>query len=109
MEPGASHDDRLASILRAASTLTDAREQRLLLEFVFEDNPSLADEFAETLTLHKPGPEAQAPSFAAGAVIAGRFEVRRRMGEGGMAVVYEAVDRKLGERRALKFPKSGHS
>ena len=26
-----------------------------------------------------------------------------------MAVVYEAIDRKLGERRALKFSKSGHA
>lgn len=38
-----------------------------------------------------------------------RFEIVRKLGEGGMAVVYEAIDRKLGERRALKFSKSGHA
>ena len=38
-----------------------------------------------------------------------RFQIIRRLGEGGMAVVYEAIDRKLGEKRALKFSKSGHA
>ena len=38
-----------------------------------------------------------------------RFEIIRRLGEGGMAVVYEAIDTKLGEKRALKFSKSGHA
>jgi eukaryotic-like serine/threonine-protein kinase len=36
-----------------------------------------------------------------------RFAVVRKLGEGGMAVVYEAIDTKLGERRALKFSKPG--
>ena len=38
-----------------------------------------------------------------------RFQIIRRLGEGGMAVVYEAIDTKLGEKRALKFSKSGHA
>lgn len=36
-----------------------------------------------------------------------RFEILRRIGEGGMAVVYEAIDKKLNVKRALKFPKEG--
>ena len=40
--------------------------------------------------------------FEAGDLIADRFRVVRQVGEGGMAMVYEAIDEKLGERRALK-------
>src|SRR5262245_53989757 len=42
-------------------------------------------------------------------LICDRFRIVRKIGEGGMAVVYEAVDEKLGERRALKFAKAGYS
>ncbi len=45
--------------------------------------------------------------FAAGDLIADRFRVVRQVGEGGMAVVYEAIDEKLGERRAIKCPLPG--
>ena len=42
-------------------------------------------------------------------LICDRFRIVRKIGEGGMAVVYEAIDEKLGERRALKFAKAGYS
>ena len=45
--------------------------------------------------------------FEPGDLIADRFRVVRQVGEGGMAVVYEAVDEKLGERRAIKCPLPG--
>jgi len=38
-----------------------------------------------------------------------RFQIVRQLGEGGMAVVYEAIDTKIGEKRALKYSKAGHS
>jgi len=44
------------------------------------------------------GEPSRAPSFAGTA----RFEVLRRLGEGGMGVVYEALDRATGTRVALK-------
>ena len=43
--------------------------------------------------------------FHPGDLAAGRFEIVREIAEGGMAVVYEATDRKLGQRVALKVPK----
>jgi len=43
------------------------------------------------------------PEVPAGAVLAGRFEVIRALGTGGMASVYEAQDRELGILVALKI------
>jgi len=42
------------------------------------------------------------PRLEAGTLLAGRFEVLRSLGTGGMATVYEARDRELGIRVALK-------
>lgn len=43
--------------------------------------------------------------FAPGDVLLDRFEIVRIAGEGGMGVVYEAVDRKLSRRIAVKCPR----
>src|SRR5262245_1588050 len=47
--------------------------------------------------------------FRPGELVAGRFRVIREIAEGGMGVVYEVVDEKLGERRALKCAKPGYA
>jgi serine/threonine protein kinase len=47
--------------------------------------------------------------FRPGELVAGRFRVVREIAEGGMGVVYEVVDEKLGERRALKYAKPGYT
>src|SRR5947207_12261012 len=47
------------------------------------------------------------PAFQAGELIADRFEIIREIGEGGMGVVYEAFDRKLNRRIAIKSAKPG--
>ncbi len=65
-------------------------------------------EFGDQSTLAAPV-SAEGFSLNAGDLIGHRFRIVRKLGEGGMAVVYEAQDEKLGERRALKFAKSGHS
>ena len=46
--------------------------------------------------------------FAVGMQLkAGRLEIVRKIGEGGMGIVYEAFDKKLGAKLALKCAKPG--
>ena len=45
--------------------------------------------------------------FQAGEIINQRFEIIREIGHGGMGVVYEAFDRKRGQRIAIKSARTG--
>ena len=56
--------------------------------------------YQDTLLRTPPGPPAQV--LAEGTVLAGRFELRRFIARGGMGVVYEAEDRMLRARVAVK-------
>ena len=44
----------------------------------------------------------QTGRYGIDAVLADRYEIRSLIGQGGMAEVYEAVDRVLGRRVAIK-------
>jgi len=47
------------------------------------------------------------PALEPGELLEGRFRITREVGEGGMAIVYEAIDETLGKRRAVKCAKAG--
>jgi tetratricopeptide (TPR) repeat protein/tRNA A-37 threonylcarbamoyl transferase component Bud32 len=81
------------------------------------DRPDVAKEVSRLLRLHQAaGPFLETADdradagaerlLADGDVVADRFEVRRLLGRGGMADVYEARDRILGEGVALKVMRS---
>ena len=57
-----------------------------------------------TLLARTPDPQVAAPTqLEPGQVLGGRFELVKRLGEGGAGAVYSARDRLLGEPVALKL------
>jgi tetratricopeptide (TPR) repeat protein len=55
-----------------------------------------------------PQPQRADEPVVPGQLLADRFRVVRRIAQGGMGVVYEAFDEKLGRRIALKCARGGH-
>ena len=47
--------------------------------------------------------------FRIGELVSGRFRIQREIAEGGMGIVYLAIDEKLDEPRALKCAKRGYA
>jgi tetratricopeptide (TPR) repeat protein/predicted Ser/Thr protein kinase len=48
------------------------------------------------------GRDTSSPSGSVGDVVRGQYEIKRKIGEGGMGMVYEGTDRSLGRRVAIK-------
>ena len=60
---------------------------------------------AEATTATAVGPATGPGPFRAHELVSGRFRIVREIATGGMGIVYEVVDEKLNERRALKCAK----
>jgi serine/threonine protein kinase len=54
-------------------------------------------------------PSSSDDARAVGAVLAGKYEVKRLIGKGGMGSVYEGVHREIGKRVAIKLLETEHS
>ena len=116
METSPEYDERVMKLVTEARQQAPAERESFLRQ-ACETDPALYREIAETLKLEdRMGSFLQQPlialtlvgrPFQPGEVIEGRFEIVRAIGEGGMGVVYEAIDRKRNTRIAIKSAKPG--
>jgi serine/threonine protein kinase len=116
MENSPERDERVMQIVSQARRQSPAKRDSFL-RLACEADPTLYEEIAETLQWEdRMGRFLQEPlialtvlgrPFQPGEVIEGRFEIVRVIGEGGMGVVYEAIDRKRNTRIAIKAAKPG--
>jgi tetratricopeptide (TPR) repeat protein len=116
MHTSAEQDERIMNIVsQVRRELPEERES--LLRSLCETDSRLYQEIAQTLKWEeRMGSFLQQPLialttisrlFRPGEVIESRFEIVRVIGEGGMGVVYETVDRKRNLRIAIKSAKPG--
>ncbi len=116
METTPEHDERVMELVTAARRRS-AAERESFLRGECETDPLLYQEITDTLEWEaRMGGFLQEPlialtvvarPFQPGEVVEGRFEIVRVIGEGGMGVVYEAIDRKRNQRIAIKSAKPG--
>jgi len=115
MDISPERDERVMKIVAQAQRRSPSERDRFL-HSACETDPNLYREVAETLKWEdQMGSFLQKPlialtvvgrPFQPGEVIEGRFEIVRAIGEGGMGVVYEAIDRKRNLRIAIKVSKA---
>jgi serine/threonine protein kinase/tetratricopeptide (TPR) repeat protein len=114
MENSAQSDERIMAVVSIAlrQSLT---EREPYLRLACEDDESLYREAVELVKrqerlgsfMEHPLIDDHRRPFEIGEVISNRFEIIREIGEGGMAFVYEAFDRKRNQRIAVKAAKPG--
>lgn len=103
--------------ISSAALKKPPEERETYVQTACEGDDDLLREVAETITweermggfLMHPMVVVDDPAVTlkAGQLVDGRFEIVRQIGEGGMGIVYEAVDGKRRLRVALKFGKLG--
>ena len=109
-------DDRVMSLM-ATALMLGAEERGRYLRVACDGDEELLRETCEGIEweermggfLRRPWlslPDLERP-FKAGEIINERFEIVREIGHGGMGIVYEAFDRKRGQRIAIKSAKLG--
>src|SRR5215813_2384424 len=116
MHSSPEKDERIMKIVSQVRRESPAGRESLLRRLC-ETDSCLYQEVAETLKweermgafLQKPliALTAVGRLFRPGELLEGRFEIVRVIGEGGMGVVYEAIDRKRNMRIAIKSAKPG--
>jgi eukaryotic-like serine/threonine-protein kinase len=87
-----------SSIVESLLVHTDACESCALV--VAEAGLAISAQAGDTIT--HVGQREECGPFAAGGLIARRYRIQARVGQGGMGSVYSATDEELGERIALK-------
>src|SRR5271165_3851273 len=116
MKTSSERDERVMTIL-ADALQKPAAEREVYMRTACKNDEDLYREVAEAMEwearmgsfLLDPWVEFTklAKPFQAGEIIEERFEIVREIGEGGMGVVYEAVDRKRNLKIAIKAAKPG--
>jgi tetratricopeptide (TPR) repeat protein len=107
--------------LVAEALKTPLRERDSFLQIACQSDPELYREVSEIVTweermgdfLSRPlvefiDLEALEQIFEPGQIVEGRFEILRRVGDGGMGIVYEAFDHTRKQLIAIKCPKPGY-
>src|SRR5215472_18293878 len=114
----AERDERVMALV-AEALQTPPPQRDSFLQNKCQNDPELYQEVSEIVTweeqmgdfLRRPlidfiDFDALEQVFEPGQTVAGRFEIIRRVGDGGMGVVYEAFDKTRNRRIAIKCPKS---
>ena len=116
MTPDTEHDELVMTIVTAALK-QPTQDRDAFLRLACKGNEELYREAAEAVTFEQrmggfllhPIVVLEDPvrSLSSGQIVSDRFEIVRKIGDGGMGVVYEAQDLKRHQRIALKFSKAG--
>jgi len=117
MDNGSTQDERMMTLVATALTLNGLQREEYLRAACGSDQPLLEEtleaiEWEERMGAFLRHPMVPPPNnadhlFEPGQTVSQRFQIIRRIGEGGMGVVYEAVDLKRNQRIALKCAKPG--